>query len=90
VVSGVGEQELHTEFDAAFKYLEEHTEIRDVLLSGGDALLFSDNKLEKILSRLRAIRTSSFSASARACRSFCRSASRRSSVRCCRNTIRSG
>jgi hypothetical protein len=26
-----------------------------VLLSGGDALLFSDNKLEKILSRLRAI-----------------------------------
>jgi lysine 2,3-aminomutase len=32
-------------------------------------LLFSDNKLEKILSRLRAIRTSSSSASARACRS---------------------
>jgi lysine 2,3-aminomutase len=55
VVSGVGEQELHTEFEAAFKYLEEHTEVRDVLLSGGDALLFSDAKLEKILSRLRAI-----------------------------------
>ena len=29
--------------------------MRDVLLSGGDALLFSDDKLEKILSRLRAI-----------------------------------
>ena len=55
VVSGVGEQELHTEFEAAFKYLEEHTEVRDVLLSGGDALLFTDAKLEKILSRLRAI-----------------------------------
>jgi lysine 2,3-aminomutase len=55
VVSGVGEQELHTEFDAAFRYLEEHTEIRDVLLSGGDPLLFSDAKLERILSRLRAI-----------------------------------
>lgn len=55
VVSGVGDQELHTEFDAAFRYLEEHTEIRDVLLSGGDALLLSDSRLEKILSRLRAI-----------------------------------
>ena len=29
--------------------------MRDVLFSGGDALLFSDAKLEKILSRLRAI-----------------------------------
>jgi lysine 2,3-aminomutase len=55
VVSGVGEQELHTEFEAAFRYLEEHTEVRDVLLSGGDALLFSDARLEKILRRLRAI-----------------------------------
>jgi lysine 2,3-aminomutase len=55
VVSGVGEQELHTEFDAAFRYLEEHTEVRDVLLSGGDPLLFSDAKLDGILSRLRSI-----------------------------------
>jgi lysine 2,3-aminomutase len=55
VVSGVGEQELHTEFEAAFKYIEEHSEVRDVLLSGGDALLFSDSKLEAMLSRLRAI-----------------------------------
>lgn len=55
VVSGVGEQELHTEFEAVFRYLEQHTEIRDVLLSGGDALLFSDAKLESILKRLRAI-----------------------------------
>jgi lysine 2,3-aminomutase len=55
VVSGAGDQELHTEFEAAFRYLEEHTEIRDVLLSGGDPLLFSDAKLEKILARLRSI-----------------------------------
>lgn len=55
VVSGAGEQDLETDFEAAFKYLEEHTEIRDVLLSGGDPLLFSDGKLEKILSRLRDI-----------------------------------
>ncbi len=55
VVSGVGEQELHTEFEAAFRYLEEHTEVRDVLLSGGDPLLFSDAKLDGILTRLRSI-----------------------------------
>ena len=55
VVSGVGDQELETHFEAAFKYLEEHTEIRDVLLSGGDPLLFSDSKLEKVLSRLHQI-----------------------------------
>tara|TARA_R110000850_G_scaffold275678_2_gene415350 strand:- start:1780 stop:2979 length:1200 start_codon:yes stop_codon:yes gene_type:complete len=56
VVSGAGEQELETDFEAAFQYLEEHTEIRDVLLSGGDPLLFSDAKLEKILKRLSQIK----------------------------------
>ena len=55
VVSGVGEQELHTEWEAAFRYLESHPEIRDVLLSGGDALLLSDGKLEALLKRLRSI-----------------------------------
>ncbi|GAB4250479.1 MAG: lysine 2,3-aminomutase [Candidatus Methylacidiphilales bacterium] len=55
VVSGVGEQELETDFDQAFHYLETHSEVRDVLLSGGDPLLFSDRKLEGILARLRAI-----------------------------------
>ena len=55
VVSGAGEQELHTDYEAAFRYLERHTEVRDVLLSGGDPLLFSDAKLEAILKRLRAI-----------------------------------
>ena len=33
----------------------QHPEIRDVLLSGGDPLLLSDDKLENLLSRLRAI-----------------------------------
>ena len=55
VVSGVGEQTLQTEHEAAFRYLEKHTEVRDVLLSGGDPLLFSDAKLEGILKRLRSI-----------------------------------
>ena len=55
VVSGAGEQELHTVFDQAIAYLEKHTEIRDVLLSGGDPLIFSDEKLDALLTRLRAI-----------------------------------
>lgn len=55
VVSGAGEQELHTDFEEAFRYLERHTEVRDVLFSGGDALLFSDEKLEYLLARARAI-----------------------------------
>ncbi len=55
VVSGVGEQQLETQWEAAFEYLENTPAVRDVLLSGGDPLLFSDGKLEKILSRLRAI-----------------------------------
>jgi lysine 2,3-aminomutase len=55
VVSGVGEQELELDFDRAIDYLQKHTEVRDVLLSGGDALLLSDGKLRNLLSRLRAI-----------------------------------
>ncbi len=41
--------------EAAFKYLEEHTEIRDVIMSGGDPLMLTDMMLEKILKRLRQI-----------------------------------
>ena len=55
VVSGVGEQEVETDFEEAFRYLEKHEEVRDVLLSGGDPLLFSDRKLDAILTRLRSI-----------------------------------
>ena len=40
VVSGVGDQELHTDFEEAYRYLERHSEIRDVLLSGGDRASF--------------------------------------------------
>ncbi|MEM9399989.1 MAG: KamA family radical SAM protein [Verrucomicrobiota bacterium] len=55
VVSGAGENDLETDFEQAFRYIEEHEEVRDVLLSGGDPLLFNDAKLGKILSRLRSI-----------------------------------
>lgn len=43
------------ELEAAFQYLEQHTEINDVILSGGDPLMLTDAMLEKILIRLRQI-----------------------------------
>ncbi len=43
------------DFDDAFRYIESHTEIRDVLLSGGDPLTLGEEKLEHILNRLRNI-----------------------------------
>lgn len=55
VVSGVSDQKLETQWDAAIEYLKKTPQVRDVLLSGGDPLLFSDNKLEKLLKRLREI-----------------------------------
>ena len=55
VVSGVSDQKLETQWDMAIEYLKRTPQVRDVLLSGGDPLLFSDGKLEKLLSRLHAI-----------------------------------
>lgn len=43
------------ELEAAFQYLEQHTEINDVILSGGDPLMLTDVMLEKVLARLRQI-----------------------------------
>ncbi len=55
VVSGVSEKKLETQWDQAIEYLKKTPQVRDVLLSGGDPLLFSDSKLEKLLTRLREI-----------------------------------
>jgi lysine 2,3-aminomutase len=41
--------------DLAIEYIRQNEEIRDVLLSGGDALLVSDEILEDIIKRLREI-----------------------------------
>ena len=41
--------------EGGLKYIEEHTEIRDVVISGGDPLSLSDERLDYILGRLRAI-----------------------------------
>lgn len=55
LVSNASGYDFHPEFDRQIAYIESHPEIRDVLLSGGDPLLLSDEKLEHLLSRLRAI-----------------------------------
>ena len=39
--------------DAGIAYLQDHPEVREVLLSGGDPLLLSDRRIETILRRLR-------------------------------------
>jgi lysine 2,3-aminomutase len=55
LVSNAAGYDFHPEFDKQIAYIAAHPEIRDVLLSGGDPLLLSDEKLENLLSRLRAI-----------------------------------
>jgi lysine 2,3-aminomutase len=55
MVSNAAGYDFHPEFDRQIQYVRRHPEIRDVLLSGGDPLLLSDEKLEFLLSRLRDI-----------------------------------
>lgn len=55
LVSNAQGYDFHPNYENALKYIEEHEEVRDVLLSGGDPLLLSDQKLDHILGRLRAI-----------------------------------
>ena len=45
-----------TQWEKALAYLEAHTEVRDVLLSGGDPLSIGDDKLDWLLTRLRKIK----------------------------------
>jgi len=44
------------EFHRVLRYLQEHPEIRDVLLSGGDPLVLPDSRLDEILRGIRQIR----------------------------------
>jgi lysine 2,3-aminomutase len=55
MVSNATGYDFHPEFERQIEYVRRHTEVRDVLLSGGDPLLLGDEKLEYLLSRLRAI-----------------------------------
>ncbi|HHW97105.1 MAG TPA: KamA family radical SAM protein [Myxococcota bacterium] len=43
------------QIDAGIEYIASNPKIRDIVVSGGDPMTWSDNKLEKLLSRLRAI-----------------------------------
>ncbi len=55
LVSNATGYDFHPEFDKQIEYIKSMPGIRDVLLSGGDPLLFSDDKLDQLLGRLRAI-----------------------------------
>lgn len=54
----VGSDDHHLskeKLDLGLDYIRKHTEVRDVLLSGGDPLILADDRLEYILSELRKI-----------------------------------
>jgi lysine 2,3-aminomutase len=55
LVSNASGYDFHPEFDKQIEYIRNNSNIRDVLLSGGDPLLLSDDKLEYLLKQLRAI-----------------------------------
>src|SRR5712692_9856314 len=49
LVSNASGYDFHPEFDRQIEYVRSTPAVRDVLLSGGDPLLFSDEKLESLL-----------------------------------------
>ena len=55
LVSNATGYDFHPNFDAQIDYIRRTPSVRDVLLSGGDPLLLSDDKLRHLLSQLRAI-----------------------------------
>jgi lysine 2,3-aminomutase len=55
MVSNASGYDFHPQFEQQLDYIRRNTAVRDVLLSGGDPLLFSDEKLDHLLARLRAI-----------------------------------
>ncbi|MEM0966677.1 MAG: KamA family radical SAM protein [Verrucomicrobiota bacterium] len=55
LVSNAQDYNFHPSFEEGLSYIEQHSEVRDVLLSGGDPLLLNDTKLDYLLGRLRAI-----------------------------------
>ena len=55
LVSNAAGYDFHPDFDRQIDYIARTPQVRDVLLSGGDPLLLSDDKLAHLLGRLRAI-----------------------------------
>ena len=56
LVSNASGYDFHPEFERQLEYIRRTPSIRDVLLSGGDPLLLSDDKLAYLLGELRAIK----------------------------------
>jgi lysine 2,3-aminomutase len=54
-VSDPSSSAANAQLEQSLAYIEEHKEIRDVVISGGDPLSNSDDRLEYILSRIRAM-----------------------------------
>jgi lysine 2,3-aminomutase len=55
LVSNASGYDFHPEFEKQIAYIRKSPAVRDVLLSGGDPLLLSDEKLDYLLGRLREI-----------------------------------
>jgi lysine 2,3-aminomutase len=55
LVSNAQDYNFHPEFESGLEYIRKHSEIRDVLLSGGDPLLLSDRKIDYLLGELKRI-----------------------------------
>jgi len=56
LVGKTGEYHFNqAQYERALAYIAAHPEIRDVLISGGDPLTMADDRIEWLLSRLRAI-----------------------------------
>lgn len=56
LVSNAQDYNFHPKYEAGLDYIRANPQIRDVLLSGGDPLLLSNNKLDSLLSALREIK----------------------------------
>src|SRR5512142_2454780 len=55
LVSNASGYDFHPQFEQQIEYVRRTPTVRDVLLSGGDPLLLSDEKLDHLLGQLRAI-----------------------------------
>jgi lysine 2,3-aminomutase len=56
LVGGTEDIVAQSEIDRAITYIERAPEVRDVLISGGDPLVLTDEQLEEILARVTAIK----------------------------------
>lgn len=54
-VGNVEEHHTRAKIDEGLEYIRRTPQIRDVLITGGDPFLFSDDRLEDVVSRVRAI-----------------------------------